>query len=991
MKNTNRDAVLCLSCLTIAAVVLCVSAPVFADPVPVPGDAPVAVDRLRPGNPAVFPMTGTWRFKLDHGTSPAVKGELPADIAVPDFAMPETADAGWKNIPVPANWEIEGFSIPTYQERPVTSHDIGLYRRLVTVPASFAGKTVLWHFDGAYDGAEVFVNGQRCGYHESGFTAFDIDITKALMPGQPNLMAVRLYKDTSSASLDHGDFWCLGGIYRETYLVAVPALHVADFTVVTDLDTQYKNAVLKSTIRVAGPAGAHFNLTCELYSLDGAKVALPAMSQAADIGADGSATVELTAPVAAPKLWSAEKPNLYYVFYRLLDDNQTVVERVQDRIGFRKVELKDGVFMVNGVPVKFTGTCRHEEFSPYGHALTEECWKTDIALMKACNINAIRTSHYNDAARFLELCDEAGFYVLDEVPSCWVANEIRDPSRTWAYVFRSKETLDRDKNRACVVIWSCGNESSYGINNQAEFDYMKANDPTRLALISQVNLGQSPKVDFEDYHLYPFPSPQQLRTMAASPNRAKVPIILTEYGSGGDRGLANTWDVIWSTDAIVGATIWEWQAQGMYDKFPERWSVPSPGARNDPQTGYRTSGGNGPVTADRQITPMYWNLKMAHSPVNTTDREIEPVDGQCVVPLQNRYSFTDLAELTCHWQALADEKVLSSGESHIAAKPRSSVNATFPATPGMDTLRLEFFDPYGVSVYVTRLHTKDYQGPAAPVALAVAGPVRLSETDQNVTVQTAGTQLILGKLTGQITTWRAGDQDVVLGGPILNLGESSGGGRRGGGGGGGGGRGRGGPTYVSSTQPLQYRNAVVTAKMEGPVAKIAVTADVYLAETNELKAQLTYTLDIGSDAQADLNWKLAWKAADVSAREAGLKLLLPANTDHMSWFRESVWTEYPAGHVDGPQGSVTSKDATFNSVRRDIHWMSFSGTGDYSVVALATGQPLHLHNRVENNNLMLFLCSAIASTGDVPGNDIHLTQATPLTGGFRLRVAASAR
>ena len=990
MKNTNGTTAFVLGCLGLAIAAL--SASVFAAPVPVAGDAPVPVERLRPGNPAVFPMTGTWRFKLEHGVSPAVKGELPADSAVPDFAAPEAADADWKNIPVPANWEIEGFSIPTYQERTGTlSDDIGLYRRWVDVPASFAGQRVLWHFDGAYNGAEVFVNGQRCGYHESGFTAFDIDVTKALKPGQRNLMAVRLYKRTSSASLDHGDFWCLGGIYRETYLVALPALYMDDVTVVTDLDAQYKDATLKSTARVAGPAGAHFVLTGELYSLDGAKVALPAMSQAGDLGADGFATVVLVAPVIAPRLWSAEKPNLYYVFYRLSDSSQAVVERVQERIGFRKVELKGGVFMVNGVPVKFAGTCRHEEFSPYGHALTEECWQTDIALMKACNINAIRTSHYNHAARFMELCDEAGFYVLDEVPSCWVVNEIRDASRTWAYIFRSKETLARDKNRPCVVVWSCGNESGYGINNQAEFDYMKANDPTRLALISQQNLDHNPKTDFEDYHLYPFPSPQELRTMSASTNRAKVPIILTEYGSGGATGLASTWNVIWSTDAIVGATIWEWQAQGMYDKFPERWSVPSPGARNDPKTGYRTSGGNGPVTADRQLTPLYWNLKMAHSPVNTTAREVAPVAGQCVVPIQNRYSFTDLAELTCRWQALGGEKVLSSGESHIAAKPRSSVEASFPAMTGMDTLRLEFIHPDGRSVYVTRLHTKDYQGPAAPAALPAAGPIRLSETEQNVVVETAGTQLVLDKRTAQITSWRAGDQDVILGGPILNLGESSPGGGRRGGGGGGGGRGRGrGPAFVSSAQAPQYRNPVITARMDGPNAKLAVAADVYLAESDEPKAQLTYTLDISPDAQADLSWSLAWKATNAAAREAGLKFLLPATTDRISWFSDSVWTEYPAGHIDSPQGSATSKDIAFSSSRRDIHWMSLSGAGNYSLVALATGQPLLMRSRIETNGIMLFLNSAIApASREAPGDDTRLTQATRLAGGFRLRVTTT--
>jgi beta-galactosidase/beta-glucuronidase len=653
-------------------------------------------------------MTGTWRFKLAQGTSPAVRGELPADTAIPDFVAPtatDAADAGWKDIPVPANWEIEGFSMLTYQERPVTSHDIGQYRRTMDVPASFAGKTVLWHFDGAYDGADVYVNGQRCGYHESGFTAFNIDVTKAIKPGQPNLFAVRLYKDTSSATLDHGDFWCLGGIYRETYLMALPQLHVDDVTVVTDLDAQYKNATLKSAVRVAGPTGAHFTVTCELYNLDGTKVETPAMTQSGDIGGEGAATVNLSALVTAPKLWNAEKPNLYYVFYRL-SDGANNVERVQDRIGFRQVELKNGIVQLNGVVIKFAGTCRHEEYSPYGHALNEQCWQTDIKLMKQDNINAIRTSHYNHAERFLELCDEAGFYVLDEIPSCWVASEIRNASRTWAYTFRSMETLNRDKNRACVVAWSCGNESSYGINNQAEFDYAKAHDPTRLALISQANLGQNPKTDFEDYHLYPFPNPTQIKTMLASPNRAKCPIIITEYGSGNDQQFNQTWDLVYNNDGLIGAFIWEWQAQGMYDKFPERWSQRAPGAQTDVTTGYRHSGGNGPVTADRKLTPMFNRMKAVLTPVHTTAAEVSPAGGKLVVPIQNRYSFTDLSELTCKWQALAGANVLASGESHIPAKPRSTADASFPATSGMDTLRLEFIHPDGRSIYVASLKLK---------------------------------------------------------------------------------------------------------------------------------------------------------------------------------------------------------------------------------------------------------------------------------------------
>lgn len=959
----------------------------FAASVPVAGRAPVPVDRLRVANPAVLPMTGTWRFKLDHGVSPAVKGELPPESAIPDFATPAASDADWKDIPVPANWEVEGFSIPTYQERAGNqSDDIGLYRRWVQVPASFAGQRVLWHFDGVYDGAEVFVNGRRIGYHESGFTAFDMDATPALKPGQRNLMAVRVYKKTSSGSLDKGDFWCLGGIYRENYLVALPPLHVDDVTVVTNLDAQYRDATLQSTVRVAGPAGSHFTLVGDLYSLGGVRVPVPAMRQAAGIGADGFATVVLTAPVAAPKLWSAEKPNLYYVFYSLSDGKKTV-ERVQDRIGFRKIELKGGVLMVNGVPVKLTGTNRHEEFLNLGHALDEKSWKTDIALLKGANINAVRTSHYNHAARFLELCDEAGLYVLDEVPFCWVAPELKDLTRQWAFLFRAKETLARDKNRASVVVWSCGNESGYGPNAQAVFDYMKGNDSTRLALISQQGLGPNPKSDFDDYHYPPVP---QMLTMIASPNRAKVPAIYTEIGGIEDpwgKILADNWAPIWSSDGIAGAFIWEWQEQNLADRFPERWSVPSPGARGfDRAAGVRLAGGGGAVTADRQPKPnRYWNLKMVYSPVTTAARELTAAAGQFVVPLQNRYSFTDLAELTCRWQALAGDKELAHGEKHIAAKPRSSVDAAFPATAGMDTLRLEFIHPDGRSIYAARLHVKGYQGPAAPASMAAGGPVRLSETARNVEVQAAGTRLVFDKGTGQIASWRAGNQDLVLGGPILNIGESIPGPS---GPVGGGGRNRT-PPPVSSTQSPQYRNPVVTARMEGPKARIEVACDVYLAGSEEVQAQLNYTIEIAPDAQADLSWKLYWKAADATAREAGLKFLLPIAADRMSWFSDSLWTEYPAGHIGSPQGSITSKDATFGSSRRDIHWVSLSGAGAYSLVALGAGQPLHTHASAGSGGTLLFLSSGIASTGrDVTGDAIALTRTAPLTGGFRLRVTA---
>jgi hypothetical protein len=184
---------------------------------------------------------------------------------------------------------------------------------------------------------------------------------------------------------------------------------------------------------------------------------------------------------------------------------------------------------------------------------------------------------------------------------------------------------------------------------------------------------------------------------------------MTEYHPGGGGHLGGEdrqWDVIWPTDGIAGAFIWEWQDQGMYDQFPQRWSIAAPGAKSDAATGYRVSGAKGAVTADRKPTDIYYVLKSLYSPVHTAAAEITPAGGQCVVPLQNRYSFTDLSELTCHWQARAGEKVLAAGETRIAAKPRSTVDANFPAAAGMDSLRLEFIHPDGRSLYIVTLAMK---------------------------------------------------------------------------------------------------------------------------------------------------------------------------------------------------------------------------------------------------------------------------------------------
>ena len=394
-----------------------------------------------------------------------------------NFAAVDFDDRAFSTIPVPANWEVQGFSRPTYDD---PDDAVGLYRRVVDVPAGFAGHHLLWHFDGVFETAEIFINGQRVGYHESGFTAFDMDVTRFIRPGQKNLFALRVCKQADSVDLDTGDYWSLGGIFRENYLVALPLTRVEDTTVTTTLDPAYTNATLSAAIKVAGAASQPFGVTSQLYRFDGSKAETPAMSASGVLDAQGEAMVRLSQSVTAPKLWSAEKPNLYYLVTSLRSAGN-LLEQTQERFGFRQIDIKNGVLLWNGQPIKCTGTCRHEEWAVSGHALTEPEWQTDVRLMKAANINTIRTSHYIDAERFLELCDEKGFYVLDEIPFCWADPD--DTSYIPAYLERADEAYARDKNRPCVLAWSLGNESGFGPVNNAGFNEISKLDTTRPAFI----------------------------------------------------------------------------------------------------------------------------------------------------------------------------------------------------------------------------------------------------------------------------------------------------------------------------------------------------------------------------------------------------------------------------------------------------------------------------------------------------------------------------
>ncbi len=892
------------------------------------------------------------------------------------FASAALNDARWDTVTVPSNWEMAGYSIPTYDS---VDDTVGLYRRTVNIPAAWAGRRIVWHFDGVLDGAEVFVNGQKAGYHESGYTAWDIDLTGLIKPGQPNVLAVRVSKTTPSDDCETGDFQAMGGIYRDTSLIAVPQTRIDDITVQTPLAANYKDATLLAQVHVTGTPGQAVAVTGKLFRRDGQPAGV-SVSGSGRLQADGTAQVALSAPVKAPALWSAEKPNLYYVVFSLTGGGR-LLERVEQRFGFRQIEIKNNVVLWNGMPIKCTGICRHDFWSDRGFALTEANWVKDLTLMKAANINAVRTSHYNHAQRFLELCDEKGMYILDEVPYCWINDQVKDPAYAPFLLQRGQETLARDKNRPCVLAWSLGNENPYGIASQDVLDMVRKADPTRPAFISCTTPDDSKGQAWEDNH---YPGPDSIDRFAVNPkwgtNLTEHPHTFYEkevqdYDPGASdlwsETLIKTWNKLWKAPEILGSFIWEWQSQGIADKNEDTTQDFYYGLDH-----LRDENNKGIVDGYRNPKPEWWIVKSVYSPVVVTTRTVSPAGGTVQVPITNHYSFTDLKELACRWTALSGARKRQSGLLHIACGPMQSTTASFPAPAGMTALRLEFLHPDGTSVIAFNLAVAGVPLPAAPAASAPGGTLTVQDGPDALTVRSAAQQMVFDKHTGTIRSWRVSGQDVLLGGPTLNLGEAKAGSEQG---------------MYGAKQPPVTTNAQVSAVpgTDGAV-HIAVTSTVLAAAGGPTLGTLVSTYDLAPNAEMKVAWTLNWTAPDISLWEEGVKFQVPARMTQMAWQRDSYFTDYPAGHLGEPSGTAQAGDILFRASKRGLHWLTLSGTSGAGLALLPADAPLIGRGGTGADGTTLFASREVAGPHGLSGawvedHAIHAVQGKSLSGSFTLR------
>jgi len=521
-------------------------------------------------------LNGNWKFKWTR---------KPADRPV-NFYRQDFNDSSWGTIPVPSNWEIQGHGIPIYtnvkypfpQNPPSAPHDynpVGSYRTEFTIPSDWKERQIFIVFNGVQSAFYVWVNGQKAGYSQDSRTPAEFNITKYLKPGK-NLLAVEVYRWSDGSYLEDQDFWRLSGIFRDVYLWPTASQHIRDFTVVTDLDDQYRNANLKVKTDLVNYAenSEECSVTVELLDKKGEAVFKP---QTKNVSVTGTGQLDFNIPVNTPDKWSAETPYLYKLLLTLKNGSGKILEVIPCNVGFRKSEIKNGKLMINGKAVLIKGTNRHEHNPDTGHVVTRETMMRDIILMKKHNINAVRTCHYPNDPLWYDLCDEYGLYLWDECNieshGMGYGNQSLAKKPEWekAHLDRIQNMVERDKNHPSVIVWSMGNEAGDGVCFTACNKWIKENDPTRP--IHYERAGHGPNTDIIG-NMYVWHG----GIAAYADKKQSRPFIICEYthAMGNSNGnLKEYWDVFYRDNHAQGGFVWDWMDQGLKQPIPESRTVKS--------------------------------------------------------------------------------------------------------------------------------------------------------------------------------------------------------------------------------------------------------------------------------------------------------------------------------------------------------------------------------------------------------------------------------
>ncbi|MDR3740363.1 MAG: glycoside hydrolase family 2 TIM barrel-domain containing protein [Terracidiphilus sp.] len=617
-------------------------------------------------------LNGSWKFNWVK--SPELR---PVDFYKPDYDV-----SAWKQIPVPSNWELQGYGTPIYTNitypfkrdfpRVTDTPDdhswtafaqrdpVGSYRREFTVPDSWSGREVYLIFGGVNSAYYVWINGQRVGYSQDARMTAEFDITRQLKPGK-NTIAVEVYRWSDGSYLEDQDFWRMSGIIRSVTLVARTPVHLRDFHVKTPFDAAFRNATfhLNADVQNVDSHSAAASLDVKLLDASGATVFTAVRKLR--IAAGQQAALAIDQPVNAPNQWSAESPYLYKLLLTLKDAKGNVLETIPWRVGFKQSEVKGNQILFNGKKLMIKGVNRHEFDPDLGQVMTRESMIADIRLMKQNNINAVRTCHYPNVNEWYDLADEYGLYILDEAnveSHGYGSNEVQPisdgPEYRDAIVDRLRHTIERDKNHASIIAFSLGNEAGYGANFVAARQWAKEHYPEFATIYEPGN-------SIHGDALSPmYVKPQDIRGYYAKYGNGR-PFFEIEYAHAMGNSTGNFqqyWDVMESEPWAHGGFIWDWVDQGIRRKGPYGRDLWAYGGDFDDKPNDDNFNTNGLVLPDRTPHPGLTEVKKSYSSIKT--EAVNLTAGK--IRVHNKYNFATLGFVQGSWLLQEDGHTIQQGE-----------------------------------------------------------------------------------------------------------------------------------------------------------------------------------------------------------------------------------------------------------------------------------------------------------------------------------------
>jgi beta-galactosidase len=855
-----------------------------------------------------LPLNGDWAFRL----SPRADG--PADFVERNYD-----DAGWDRLPVPSHWQLHGYGAPAYTNVrypfPVDppfvpdENPTGDYRCRFAVPLDWAHGAAVLRFEGVDSCARVWLNGDYVGTTRGSRLPAEFDVGSLLRPGTENVLAVRVHQWSSGSYLEDQDMWWLSGIFRDVTLLQRPAAGIDDLFVHAD----YDHVTGSGSLRV---------------DASGADVRVTVPELGIDVAGGESVLVERV------DAWSAEVPRLYEAVVA------SAGERVLLQVGFRRVAISDGLLLVNGHRVQLHGVNRHEFDPDAGRAVSEALMRRDVELMKAHNVNAVRTSHYPPHPRFLDLCDELGLYVIDECdlethgfwPLEWRRNPSDDPLWEDALVDRMRRMVERDKNHPSVVLWSLGNESGSGCNLSAMASWTRSRDPSRPLHYEHdwscrdVDVYSRMYASHEEVDAIGRGAEEPLPDAALDARRRRMPFLLCEYAhamGNGPGGLAEYQELFERHPRCQGGFVWEWIDHGLRDAA--RGFFAYGGDFGEPLHDSNFVA-DGLLFPDRTPSPGLIELKKVFEPVRITGA----ADGG--LRIENRHGFRDLSHLEFVWTLEDEGEEVARGSLRVGSLPAGSLadlelpamTATATAGEAWLTVRAvhaadEPWAAAGHEVAWAQVLVAPAPDPGSPTPRVSAAPSTAPLVTQAAISLGAGE---FDPLTGvlrrfgsldlqgpRLDVWRAPtDNDEGYHGPdqLADLWRSHG------------------------LDRMRHRTISVKHDGHGLVVHTRV-----MPAASDLGLLATYTWTVAADGALVLALEIVPdREISFPLPRLGVRFAVPATLDGVEWFGRGPGEAYPDSHLAARVGRFSSSVADLqtpylmpqeNGARPEVRWATLGG------------------------------------------------------------------